>query len=87
MDGVEDLWDKLQQLKTEEAKVEISEDDVEEVQQKGEFFLVGKIWVDKSIGKLVIKLAIGKIWRLSSKATFRDLGANVFIISFKTLKD
>lgn len=37
--------------------------------------------------KPVIEAAMGKVWHLSSKATFREVGANVFIISFKMLAD
>lgn len=87
MDGVEALWDKLQLSEVEDDIVEISKEDIEVARQKGEFCLVGKIWVDRSIGKPVIESAMGKIWRLTSKATFRELGANVFIIFFKTLEE
>lgn len=52
----------------EETTVEIIEEDVEEVGQKGEFCLIGKIWVDKNIGKSIIESAMGKIWRISAKA-------------------
>lgn len=62
MDGMEDLWAKLQLSKTEETTVEITNEDVEEVRQKGEFCLVGKIWMDRTIGKPVIETELGKIW-------------------------
>lgn len=43
MDGIENLWAKLQLLEMEEEPMEIIEEDVGEVRQKGEFCLIGKI--------------------------------------------
>lgn len=44
--------------------------------------MIGKIWVDCVINQGVINAAIGKIWLLSSKATFKEVGSNVFTVSF-----
>lgn len=51
-------------VENEETTVEITNEDVEEVRQKGEFCLVGKIGMDRTIGKPVIETELGKIWRL-----------------------
>lgn len=53
-------------------------------QQKGDLCLIGKIWVDRAIGRSIIEGIMSKIWKLSVKATFRELGQNVFLLSFAT---
>lgn len=84
MDKMEELWEKLQLNEEEEAEIEIPTEEVEQVQEKGALCLIGKLWVDRVRNRGVIKSAMDKIWRLSASAIFREVGSDVFIISFAT---
>lgn len=65
--------------------IDIGDEDVEEVQRKGDLCLIGKIWVNCIIRKGIIESMMTKIWRLSAKAILREVvGTNVFLTSFST---
>lgn len=49
--------------------------------------MIGKLWVERVINKGVTEAAMGKIWRLSSKAIFKEVRPNVFTILFVTFVD
>lgn len=57
---------------------------MEDVRKKGVLCLIVKVWVDRALGKGIIETDINKIWRLSSKVIFREVGPNTFNISFAT---
>lgn len=40
------------------------------------------VCADKYIGKEAIRVTMGKIWRLSKPTSFKEVGKNIFIISF-----
>lgn len=87
MDKMEELWGKLQLTEEEEVKIEIPTEEVKQVQEIGALFLIGKLWVDRVIHSKVIEFEMGKIWHLSASAKFREVGTNVFIISFASTED
>lgn len=49
---------------------------------KGERSLVGKIHLERRIGKEVISTMIATIWKISKLAIFVEAGSNTFIITF-----
>lgn len=82
MKNIDELWKKLQLTEEEGNNIDIADEEVEEVQRKGNLCLIGKVWVDRAIGQGVIEVIMLKIWRLNAKAVFREVGPNIFIISF-----
>lgn len=49
--------------------------------------LLGKLCLDRMTGKEVPRNTMGKIWKISKPAIFRDLGSNLFSITFETKTD
>lgn len=83
MKNIDELWKKLQLTEEEGNNIDIADEEVEEVQRKGNLcLLIGKVWVDRAIGQGVVEVIMLKIWRLNAKAVFREVGPNIFIISF-----
>lgn len=87
MDNMEELWGKLQLTEEDEVDIEITKEEVEVVRKKGALCLIGKLWMDRVINKGVIEAAMDKIWRLSAMAVFKEVGHNVFTISFANTAD
>lgn len=87
MDKMKKLWKKLQLTEKEEADLEITKEVVEVISKKGALCLIRKLWMDRVINKGVIEVVMYKIWRLSSKVVFKEVGPNVFTISFATAAD
>lgn len=57
------------------------------VKKKGALCLVGKLWVARVINRGVLHATMGKIWWLSSKVVFKEVGPNVFLISFASISN
>lgn len=73
----------LQLIEEEGIAIDIADEEVETTQWKGDSLcLFRKIWVDRSIRKDIIEVVMAKIWRLSAKALFREVGPNVFHFLF-----
>lgn len=52
MDQMEEMWEKLQLTKEEEAKIEILTEEVKSIREKGALCLIGNVWVDRAISKV-----------------------------------
>lgn len=77
----------MQLSKVEDQIIELEEDAVDDVTQKGELCLIRKVQMDRSIGSSLIEGVMAKVWRLSRKARFKAVGSNIFIMSFATYVD
>lgn len=87
MQGLEAQWKQLR-LSEEEQEPLIIEDVVSEDDKvKEERSLVGKIHMDRKIGKETIRGNMGNIWRLSKLAVFKVAEQNIFIITFTSVGD
>lgn len=60
----------------------LEEEDSEEVKHSKELCLIGRIWIERSIGKHIFETAMAKVCRLHTKAMFCEVGPNIFTISF-----
>lgn len=49
---MEEMWEKLQLTKEEEAKIEILTEEVKSIREKGALCLIGNVWVDRAISKV-----------------------------------
>lgn len=49
--------------------------------------LVGKLSANRSIGVYVLRVTMGKIWKITKPTLFKTVGRNIFTITFATLAD
>lgn len=84
MDDLEILWEQLQLTGEEDLAIDIKEEKVEDAQRKVDLCLISKVRGDRVLGKNIIETTMAKIWRLSAKAQFREVGSDIFFISFAT---
>ncbi|XP_042969125.1 uncharacterized protein LOC122301818 [Carya illinoinensis] len=87
MENLQALWGNFRLSEEEDTAITLENEATREVQRKGELCLIGKIWMDRSIGKNIIEATMAKIWTLSKQAKFTEVGSNVFIISFANHAD
>ncbi|XP_042950149.1 uncharacterized protein LOC122282261 [Carya illinoinensis] len=84
MEGLQNLWSNLRLSEEEDASIILEEVDVSMVKSKGDLSLIGKIWCDRQLGKQVVESTMARIWRLSKPAVLKEVGRNVFVLSFAT---
>lgn len=77
------LWENLSLTEGETEAVEIQPRAVEGLVSHGKHCLVGKLLVDRFVGKDVIKRTLIKGWRPSGRLSFKVLGENVFLMEFE----
>ncbi|KAF5457896.1 hypothetical protein F2P56_021970 [Juglans regia] len=87
MKSLEEQWEKLRLMEEEKRNVEPNDSIPEEIKNKGDRSLVGKVWMERKISQGVIESTIAKVWKLSRVAKFLEVGKNVFVIIFATHTD
>jgi hypothetical protein len=63
------------------------DESLEEVTIKGKYCLVGKLLVERIVGKESIRSAMVKGWKPTGSVSFKVLGDNLFLIEFKYEED
>lgn len=86
MENLEDLWENLKLTEEKDQVIEITKEEVEDIRRMGELCLVGKVWTEGVISKSVIEIAMNRIWHLSAKMDFQEVGSNIFLISFANIE-
>lgn len=87
MNDLEEKWERFC-LTEEEGEATIIDDVVsEEILFKEDCTLVGKICMERNIGREVLEATMMKVWRVSKPAKFVDLGGNMFTITFANQAD
>ncbi|XP_042952214.1 uncharacterized protein LOC122289295 [Carya illinoinensis] len=86
MEGLEGMWENLRLTEKESSLIKLGGME-ERMREKGGNSLVGKIWIDRQIGREFVESTMGKIWRVSKPARFQEIGSNMFIITFFTHAD
>ncbi|KAF5454944.1 hypothetical protein F2P56_024573 [Juglans regia] len=87
MEEMETKWERLQLTEEEDQEVVVGDDILDELSEKGDRSLVGRVMVERSIGRGVIETTMAKVWRISKPASFREVRTNVFVITFATQAD
>ncbi|XP_041001574.1 uncharacterized protein LOC121247263 [Juglans microcarpa x Juglans regia] len=87
MEEIEDLCGNLCLTEEDETIVECPLGSEEEILQKGERSLVGKICADRAVGKEIITNTMRKNWRISKRTNFFEVEKDVFIITFANHTD
>lgn len=84
---LEESWSKLTLLGEGDEPIALDEEQTEEDSFKESRSLLGKLCIDRGIGKEILKATMGKVWRISTPANFKEVGKNLFTITFATESD
>ncbi|XP_042958149.1 uncharacterized protein LOC122293721 [Carya illinoinensis] len=87
MNEIEERWGRLRLTEEEASDIVIGEEVLEDLQKKAECSVVGKIWLDRRVSAAVVENTMGKVWRISRRAKFQEVGANIFAIQFANEAD
>lgn len=84
---LEERWGKLTLSGEEDKTITLGEKLSEEDQSKEQRSLLGKVCTDRTIGKEILKVTMGKIWRISKPEVIHEVEKNMFTITFDTESD
>lgn len=71
MEILEELCGNLCLIEEEKVGIELDGESVDVVKEKGDRSLIGRVCIERVIGKEVIDSTMGKIWRVSYPTTFQ----------------
>ncbi|XP_042942844.1 uncharacterized protein At4g02000-like [Carya illinoinensis] len=87
MEGIEEKWKQFNLTEEEDVTLDSPNGEREDVQQKGDRSLIGKVCTERGVGRDVIAKTMARIWRISKRAIFQEVERNVFVITFATHAD
>lgn len=87
MEALEVQWEQFKLMEDEICKIDVDEGLSEDERIKEKRSVIGKIIVNCIIGLDIIKTTMNKIWRISRSSSFKEVGDNLFIITFATELD
>lgn len=90
MDGIKALeakWEHLCFTEEEQVLIVLDEKTTKVDCNKKHKSLIGKVCVNRGIGKEVHHKTTGKIWRISKLTSFIEVKKNLFIVTFATEAD
>ncbi|XP_042974300.1 uncharacterized protein LOC122305841 [Carya illinoinensis] len=87
MEELGDFWEKLQLNEEENVPIELVSKGNERQCDLGGRSLVGKIFIDRQIGKEVVSKTMEKVWKVSRPVAFQEFRSNCFILTFANLRD
>lgn len=61
MDKIEETWGQMKLTEEEDAQIDLEGEAMEDIQRKGERCLIGKICIERSIGRAILKSTMAKI--------------------------
>lgn len=86
IENLENLWQNPILTEVEGEEVGINEQKLAE-EVKRELSLVGKLTVERTSNKEVIRSKMSKVWKTTKSFTLVDIKPNLFVISFKNPED
>lgn len=81
MDNLKDRWQHLTLTEVEGDEVNVDEQKLGEEAKRGELSIVGKVMVERTINREVIRSIMAKAWKTSKSFTVVDIKPNLFVIS------
>ncbi|XP_042944706.1 uncharacterized protein LOC122278594 [Carya illinoinensis] len=84
---MEEQWRKLRLTEEEVCDIVVGEEVPEELRHKAKCNIVGKIWMERRVSATVVENTMGRVWRISQKARFQEVGINMFVIQFANEAD
>lgn len=82
-DDLTRMWGNLSLTEEESVKVEIKDQIVGEIVNRGRSCLVGRLLVERMVSKEIIRSTLIRGWRPSGTLPFKFLGENLFLMEFE----
>ena len=76
------LWGKLTLMDEEDTRLGITEHGIAPRVDRGHACVVGKLLVDRTVGKDIVKTPLIHAWQPTSRVSFKTLGPNLYLIDF-----
>jgi hypothetical protein len=86
-DDLMQMWGNFSLTEEELEGYNGQDENLEEIAIKGKYCLVGKLLVERIVGKESIRYAMVRGWKPSGSLSFKVLGDNLFIIEFEYEED
>lgn len=87
MESLESRWQRLPLSTEEDNEIVVTHEQLTEEIKKGENSLIGKLHVERTIGKEIVRKTMGKIWKHLKPFSVCDFGLNTYIFSFSNEED
>ena len=87
MNEIEEQWERLRLTEYEALTIELGDNISEDLNFKGERSLGGNVWMERSISQALIESTMAKMWRISKRAKFQEVGMNTFVMIFANQAD
>lgn len=81
------LWGNFSLSEEESVSVEVADQDLEGLVQRGQSCLVGKLIAERVVSKEIIKSAMVRGWKPTGTIIFKVLGDNLFLVDFEHVWD
>ena len=78
-----ELWEKFTLTEVEQDGLEVVEEEVEGISIQGTHCLVGKLILERLIGKDLIQKNMVRSWRPTGSMAFKVFGENLFLLEFE----
>lgn len=79
---IEGQWNKLKLTEEEKDPISVEDDLSEDECIKERRSIIGKLCMNRIINKDVLRITMGRIWRTSKPALYKEVGKNLLNISF-----
>ncbi|XP_050222712.1 uncharacterized protein LOC126672803 [Mercurialis annua] len=84
---IAELYAKLNLTEDEEVAINLEDVIDDEIEQKANLSLVGKLLTKKPYNLIHMKNALSSAWRLAKGFSIKEIGDNLFVCEFKTKTD
>jgi hypothetical protein len=86
-EDVTKMWERFNILEEESVGIKTCDDDFEPLVGRGSACVMGKLLVDRTVGKEIIKTSLIRAWQPSGRVSFKSMGINTFLIEFENYWD
>lgn len=87
IEKLKDRWKNLTFTEVEDEDVIVNEQWLDEEIQKGKLSLVGRLFVERSVNKEVLRSTMAKVWKTSKPFSVKEIKPNLYVISFESQGD
>ncbi|XP_059436518.1 uncharacterized protein LOC132169508 [Corylus avellana] len=84
---LEQLCSRISLTEREKVGISIDDSEVAEAKLQGNRCLVGRLWTEKGINKEAFKSVLSRLWRISSRVSFKEVLDKLWLFEFADKTD